>query len=493
MDFPKPIAIEGKNCVDILICKILVWDAEPGPIEVADPDESKCLVIRECESIEIKDTYKQLISTASVRFPRGTIIQRTITGAANDTKADGTTTVYTERLEDGLITEKRKGYSTAQPTDFSTGQRIRIYLGYYKDRGKVFKDNKERIRVMESEGFVKHVPDFDGYITKCSVSTPIELRCENLASGLKRRNVRNTPPHTEQTVNVFFEEGKGYDFLKGTGLKLHPDTQRSHISVGQVQLSEDMTIADVLSLWSKYKLYCFIRRGADGVPYLKIGRSYFASVGKESLVNTEGSSDVAQIQFDYHVAEDNLTTLHVDPHFLAVSAESFELKNHKQIKHSITVRLSPEWGGDSDTEHDKYQILNETKLSSMASKFAASATSKIDDRINLSAYTIIPYTASKIGISRDDLIKEAQACFEDYSMNGVEGSLTIFGDKHQTNLGQRHLESGMKVFLLDSRHPERQGCYLIEEIHTKFGVHGFRQTLKLPYCISKPGTKKINK
>ena len=40
--------------------------------------------------------------------------------------------------------------------------------------------------------------------------------------------------------------------------------------------------------------------------------------------------------------------------------------------------------------------------------------------------------------------------------------------------------------LLDKREPEKQGWYLIEEINTKFGVNGFRQTLKLPYCIAKP-------
>lgn len=36
----------------------------------------------------------------------------------------------------------------------------------------------------------------------------------------------------------------------------------------------------------------------------------------------------------------------------------------------------------------------------------------------------------------------------------------------------RHLESGMKVVLLDKREPEKQGWYLIEEINTKFGVNG---------------------
>jgi len=35
-------------------------EANSDVIEINDPDENKCLVIRECESIEINDTYKKL-------------------------------------------------------------------------------------------------------------------------------------------------------------------------------------------------------------------------------------------------------------------------------------------------------------------------------------------------------------------------------------------------------------------------------------------------
>ena len=79
MKLPEAIIIDGKECLDILCCKILIWEANSDVIEINDPDENKCLVIRECESIEINDTYKKLINSASVRFPRGTVIKRTIT------------------------------------------------------------------------------------------------------------------------------------------------------------------------------------------------------------------------------------------------------------------------------------------------------------------------------------------------------------------------------------------------------------------------------
>lgn len=472
------------KAVDVLACKILIWEPEDkNKIDANDPADDKCLVLRECQSIEIEESYKKLIGTASVKFPRGTIIKRTTT--KNDIEENGTKTVYTERLADGTITEKRAGYSTAQPSDFKVGQRIRIYLGYYRDTGKVFKDAKERQDAMDAAA-TAHKPMFDGYIVKCSVSTPIEIKCENLASNLKRKNCRKIITGKDARVNDFLKEGGKYDLLKGTGLKLHPDTVECDINIGKVQLSEDLTIADLLTEWSKYKLYCFVRT-ENGVPYIKVGRSYFSAKTKESILNNDQSVRGTPIQFDYHVADDGLTLMNTDPRFLAVSAEGFKYEpssqgSTKEVKYSITIRLNPEWEGTHDTKHKKFQLLNETKLSKKSLKLGAVPKSQTKDKVDLSQYTIIPYTSNHIGITEDQLIKEAEAYFDGYNMNGIEGTITVFGDYN--------FESGMKVELLDIRQPEKNGWYLIEEVNTKFGVNGYRQTLKLPYCIARPEKEK---
>lgn len=470
------------HTVDMLACKILVWEPEDkNVIDVKDPADDKCIVLRECQSIEIAESYKKLIGTATVKFPRGTIIKRTLT--KNDIEENGATTVYTERLADGTITEKRAGYSTAQPSDFKVGQRIRIYLGYYRvpKSGVAFKDKKDMQDKLDAAA-TRGKPMFDGYIVKCSVSTPIEIKCENLASNLKRKNCRKIITGNDATVNDFLKEGGKYDLLKGTGLRLHPDTAQCKINIGKVQLTEDQTIADLLTEWSKYKLYCFIRT-EDGVPYLKVGRSYFSTKTAESIVNNDQNVNGTLLQFDYHVAEDGLTLMHTDPKFLAVSAEGFKFETksdgkQKEVKYSITIRLNPEWTGTKDTEHKKFQLLNETKLSRKSLKLGAVPKSQTRDKVDLSQYTVIPYVSNNIGITEDQLIKEAEAYFEGYNMNGIEGTITVFGDYN--------LESGMKVELLDIRQPEKNGWYLIEEVNTKFGVNGYRQTLKLPYCIARP-------
>lgn len=476
--------------VDVLVCKILIW--EPGDIntiEVADPVESRCITLTECESIEIEESYKKLIGTATVKLPKGTVIRRTIT--ADQIEKDGATTVYTERLADGAIIERRANMQVAKPEDFAVGQRIRIYLGYYRDDGTVYASASDKRRAMELQAFGATqtnlaIPDFDGYIVKCSASTPIEIRCENLASALKRKNCRDIITGNNATVNDFLQSGGKYDLLKGTGLQLHPDTAAININIGKVQLSSDLTVADLLTEWSKYKLYCFVRRDEQGVPYIQVGRSYFSAKSKESIVNNYGSSDIPVIQFDYHVAKDDLTLMNTDPKYLAVAAEGFMFDGGKEKKYSITLRLNPEWTGPSDTEHPKFQLLNETKLSVKMQKLYAIRKTKVNDRVDLSQYTVIPYTARKIGITEDELIEEAKAYFEGYNMNGIEGSLVIFGDKYNTNIGMAHLQSGMKVELIDSRHPEKNGWYLVDEVNTKFGVNGYRQTIRLPYCIARP-------
>lgn len=465
------------STVDILACKIIIWtQKDVNTIEMTPPPDEECMIIRECVNIEIDESYKKLIGTAIVRLPKGSIARKTIT--RHEEMTSGATRVNVERLADGTITEKRDDYSVLRPDDFNTDQRIRIYLGYYRDEGRIFKSKAERQKAMD-QAAMSGGPMFDGYIVKCSASTPIELKCENLASFLKRINCKPITTQKNAKVNDFLKPDGKYYMLKDTGLKVHPDTAECDINIGMVKLTDDLTIADVLTEWSKYKLYSFIRV-EDDVPYIKVGRSYFSSKTKESLISDSESSEGTFIQFDYHVANDGLTMSNITPRQLAVSAEGFQYNGKQQTKLSLTIRLNPEWGGPNDKEHKKFQILNQTKLSKKSMKLGAVPRSGAN-KVNLSTYTVISYTSNNIGITEEQLVKEAEDYFEGYNLNGIEGTLTIFGDYK--------LKSGTKVELLDPRNPEKNGWYLVEEVTTTFGVNGFRQRLKLPYCIAKADKK----
>ena len=82
-----------------------------------------------------------------------------------------------------------------------------------------------------------------------------------------------------------------------------------------------------------------------------------------------------------------------------------------------------------------------------------------------------------VKIRHDALLEEAIKYFESYNMNGIEGTLTLFGDLA--------LKTGTKVHLNDKLYPQKNGYYLVDEVHTTFGVSGYRQRIKLPYCIAK--------
>lgn len=467
-------AITSQPSFHILICLIQIWDLEDIGKAMVEP--SSPLLITEVEDVEIEDSYRKLIGTASVKFPRGTVIKKTIT-TINENDIIPNNKVYAEVDDKGVLITTRTDSKKAEVADFKIGKRIRIMLGYTTKPeiaalSKV--DNNGRSLFNDQNKlaeYKKHLSVmFDGYITKCSISSPIELKCENLASGLKKISCPKVLSTKNLTVNDLLSEKGKWKLLKDSGLKLHPDTEKCDINIGAVSLTTDLTVADVLTTWGKRKLFAYVKY-SNGEPCIAVGRSYFSNAGKDSVIRDD-SSNIPQILFNYHVAENNLTLMDTDKAFLAVEATALE-KNSKF--YHITIRRNPDYKSD-DPNSTKWQVMNEVTISKKAKKMGATVLSRSKDKIDLSTYTIIPYMSTKIGISHDDLLQEAIKYFESYNMNGIEGTLTIFGDLQ--------LKSGTKVELTDQRYTEKNGYYLVDEVNTKFGTQGFRQTLKLPYKIS---------
>lgn len=61
----------GEDVVMIPICQIRVWDAKQD-----DNASDKGVIFTEVESIEITDSYKELVSIATIRIPRGSVIAK---------------------------------------------------------------------------------------------------------------------------------------------------------------------------------------------------------------------------------------------------------------------------------------------------------------------------------------------------------------------------------------------------------------------------------
>lgn len=469
----------------ILICLIQIWDNDKEHFMVPPED---CLTIAEVESIEVSDNYKQLINKASVKFPRGTVIRKT--SATVEEILDDAKTVDATLDERGVLQTTRQTYTRmASVADFAYGKRIRIYVGYTTDpaiaslpkfnatRGSIYTNPQLRKKYMEA---FTHPPIFDGYIRRCSIDTPIEIECEDLASVLKQFSARDSKGEANLTVNDLLADDGRYKLLEGTGLTLYPGTKKTRIEIGPNTLNPDYTVADILTAWTKNRLYSYMwvdySDMSNPKPYIVVGRSYFTNCQTDALMKQREDQGFAleyPIYFHYHVAENGLTLTESNKDFLCIQGTRM-LKNGQTMH--MTLRRRPDWH-DGDPEDSKWEILNEIKLTKKMKRMGAVPMGKGAKRVDLNRYTVVPYVSAKIGIDEDDMLQELISYFESFNMTGITGTLTLFGDLQ--------LQSGCKVHLYDGLYPSKNGIYFVDEVITKFGVSGFRQTIKLPYLIAR--------
>ena len=435
------------NTLDVLCCKITIGDADPAnPMAIQDP-----VVLTEVQEIEIVETYKKLTGTAKVILPKGTVYQSTIIGNAT-LEGNDASRITTEVMEDGVIIEKRSSQAAVGKDTFHTGQRINIKLGY--------------------NGILKNM--FDGYVTAYNSDSLFELRCENMAYKLKLKQAPKFETPLSTKVNDVL--GDKYNLLKDTGFEIHSETKRFDINIGKVKITDNFTVADVLNDWSKYRVYCFLRydeNSPDAMPRIAVGRPYSSSKAQPSFPGSDNTMPY-RIYFNYHVAESNLKVLKVDPKFLAVTAKAL---GADEKFFEVTVRLNPDYDAGKAGSKE-FQTINATQISKKTHKITGNTTASgaaTKTKVDLSTYTVVPYMSPNMRIDSDKLVEEAIEYFRSYNLNGITGSVTIFGD-----LG---LPSAVQVELIDDLNPSKNGVYIVEEVKTTFGTKGYRQTLKLPYRI----------
>ena len=300
--------------MDVLCCKITIGDANPSnPMEIKDAIE-----ITEVQSIEINETYKKLIGTAKITLPKGSVCRSTIIGTVT-TEGKDASIFTTEIMEDGVIIEKQTTQRLVDTTTFKVGQRVNIKLGY--------------------NGVLKNM--FDGYITGYNSESNLEIECENMAYKLKLKKAPHfETPASGTTVNDVLE-GE-YNILKDTGFKIHSDTKKFDIHIGKIKVTDNFTVADILSEWSKYKVYCFLKYDANNesaMPSIAVGRPYSSSKAQPVFPEDE-STGPFKIYFNEHVAQSSLKVVKTDPKFLAVTGKAM---GTDEKFFEVTIRLNPEY------------------------------------------------------------------------------------------------------------------------------------------------------
>lgn len=170
---------------------------------------------------------------------------------------------------------------------------------------------------------------FEGYITKCSIDTPIEIECEDLAHLLKCVSCKKITTNNKSTVKQILntkEEGGVHGLLAKTGLKLHPSTE--DIVVGKCSITTDFTVFDILNQWHKWKIFAYLAWDNDGNPCIAVRNTYF-SEKTGSLVDDAREVKEA-IDFQYHVADNGLTAVDGDKKALAIHASSKDADEKRQ-------------------------------------------------------------------------------------------------------------------------------------------------------------------
>lgn len=501
----------------ILVCLIKIWKAD-APDFFSIPSADSALTIRECESIEVADTAKELINKATVKFARGTVIHniysssksvapvdnienadiiKNVIKSTNDgdlTTTDtlryngsdktSTTSMAAKYDDKGLIDFNRTAQEPAllRPQDVAIGNRIEIRCGYaysekeFKEMNKSDGDNLDLV--------------FTGFITSISVDTPLELECTNMAHVLTTISTPYISEKDTLTVKDFLDDDGKYHLLKGTGISLAASSVKSDIIVKGGTITDNLTVADVLTEWSKSGVLCIMENKSDGTSVLKVGLTYYADKINRALPNNNkkyityngGIQSIPIIQFDWDVVQDKLSLTRNDKKYLAVEA-SGRTADHQFFK--LTIRKEPNrddegWAVDSEGQFD---IINERKLKPRKKlKFVEGTHSDrrieghLSNKVDLRKYNVVHYFSTKIGITRKELIEEAKQFWAAYTPNGISGSLVIFGDLF--------VKPTDIVGLVDMRQPEKNGYYYVETVNTTFGLDGYRRELKMPFKIA---------
>lgn len=501
----------------ILVCQIKIWKAK-GNDWFSIPSANQCLTIRECESIEVSDSAKNLINKAVVRFPRGTVIslsshkdKSVMTGDLTDLtenfedlkkannngdllttstalfNQDGvsTTSIAANYDDKGLIDFNRTKNEIAllSPNDVAIGNRIEIRLGYAYSEQEF-----EKMNTADSDPNLDVV--FTGFITSVSVDTPLVLECTNMAHILASVSTPNISAKATLMVKDFLDDDGEYHLLKDTGIPLAASSKGSTIAVSGGSISNNLTIADVLTEWNKSGVLCMMETKSDGSVQLRVGLTYYAGKGGGGLPNNDkkyityngGNNTIKLIQFDWDVAQDKLTLKRNDKKYLAVEAQG-RTKENQFFK--LTVRKNPDpddegWMIDADSQ---FQIVNRRKVKDRKKmKFINGtwSTKRIEghltDAAKLDKYNVIHYLSTKVGITEEELIEEAKQYWANYNPNGISGSIVIFGDLF--------IKPTEIVGLIDVRQPEKNGYYYVEAVNTTFGINGYRRELSIPFKIA---------
>ena len=495
-----------EDILNIMCCQIKVWNAK-APNWFSAPKSPEALIVTEVVSVEIHRSYKDVISTAVVRIPTGAIVEHSIVfrnmerdvatgheqknvdlgrevklkkssstgevliqGNYIDTHGAEILSVNTKRDDGALMDYMKSVKRLVNQHDFAAGNRIEIKLLYVRT-------DKEAEAIKNGTDPDSATLYFSGFIKSCSANAPFEVVCEDMGYLTKQIPSKKIKDNASLTVNDLFKDGGKYDLLKGTGIKLDKDTAESEINIGYINVSQNLNVYDILHEWSKSGLLCYFSE--DG-KFLRVANmsTKMGDMNDQEKKNIDYNPNKTfhALMSDWDVVEDRLQIQETDKKFVAVKAIGF-MPDGKSIQ--LYLRLNPDVDNEGQTDFQVVNIKDPKPRKKKGQKRKGGASPKdTKPKADLKSYIIRTYISpNRKDMSMKKLEEETKDFWKRCSVNGISGSLVVFGDLH---ILPHEIIGNVNV-----RHPEKNGYYMVESVDTTFSVDGgFRQEIKIPYKIA---------
>ena len=469
---------------DVLLlaaCQVRIW--------LPNEDEAAATVYTEVSQVEIHNSYKEPVSTATVVLPRGSVMKvikadREIT-TGNGTSMNGENS-YTqggnrEIVVDGTTKEKDgKPIFNAVPTqadfglvktsdikivgqnELAVGNNISISCGYVETE-----EDLERVR---RGGFATGMQKlFTGIIIGCSTSSPFKLECESRMSILKKVTNKKQIVKDNLSIKKLFGSGDDcYDLLAGSGLKVSDRSLNSGIMVGTIDFMANSTIMEIFRRLAERGIMSWLNEKGEVEFGVNLYMNGIEESDPRSIAYKNGGNGMQFIQFDWHVAQDNLSVTRVEKDYIAIRAKA-QVDEHHVI--SVLARKGANDGSwifqnERNVEFKKYKKKK-------GGTTVYGGTQGKDS--SLDGYTVIRFT-SNTAKNMGELKKEALAYWGKVNPNAMEGTVSLFGDFN--------IKVPSVVGLVDPRNPEKEGYYLVESVSTEFSAEsGYRKNVKFSHKI----------
>lgn len=491
----------------ILACQIRIWTATPDDWSKGRPDIAQ---ITEAHSIDINKSFKDPISTCILKFPRGTMISKTITKNGKDESvntgsgSDGQTekkqskatqngdvevpgstidengntnlSVWATRNEYGIVEVSRQWgdrpeKKLASEDDFGIGSRIEVQAGYVYDE-------EEFLKVKSGEQYEGLDVIFTGRIMSCAIDRMIEVKCEDLMAILKTVKCPDVHSKSNYKVNDFLKSGGRFDLLKGTGLQLSKVSMDENIQVGTPSFNSNNNPLDLFYQWSKGGIAVFLDSDGKTVKVAYIYNSENRDEKDKSYVGYREDGSFYIIQSDWHVASENLGWSRIDKRYIAVKASTSipDGQGHKQL--SVVYRNIAKDSDEKTTVDSFVRIHDSTKAGKMKRKNGTKGSGRVENQAYLDDknYMIVKYQVPySTDMNMEKLKKAAKEYYMKYSNVGVNGSVTCFGDVK--------VVPGQIICYINPIEPLKNGYYLVEAVNIRFGMQGYRKELKMAYRV----------